>query len=88
MKLLQGVIFTKVGEQTIVVAAGDATKKFNGMIKLNSSATFIAELMKNEFELANVIVAVQKEYGIDQKTAKQAVVSVLEQFKKVGLIEE
>lgn len=45
MKLKEGFIITKNGNDYIAVAAGEAGKAFNGMIKMNGTAGFIATLL-------------------------------------------
>ncbi len=88
MKLKDGVIFTKVAEETIVVTVGEAANAFKGMIKLNSTGAFIAENMQNDFEVADLVALLRKEYEIDEETAVKAVESVLEKFQSVGLVKE
>ena len=101
MKLKDGVIFTKVAEETIVVTVGEAANAFKGMIKLNSTGAFIAENMQNadgiektvsymqkDFEVADLVALLCKEYEIDEETAVKAAESVLEKFQSVGLVKE
>ena len=86
MKLKDGVIFTKVADETIVVTVGEAANAFRGMIKLNATGAFIAENMQKDFDVAGLSEIVRKEYEIDEETAKKAVESVIEKFQSVGLI--
>ncbi len=88
MKLKDGVIFTKVADETIVVTVGEAANAFRGMIKLNATGAFIAENMQKDFEKADLVAALRKECEIDEATAVEAVESVLEKFQGVGLIKE
>ena len=88
MKLKDGVIFTKVAEETIVVTVGEAANAFKGMIKLNSTGAFIAENMQKDFEVADLVALLCKEYESDEETAVKAAESVLEKFQSVGLVKE
>ena len=88
MKLKDGVIFTKVAEETIVVTVGEAAEAFRGMIRLNSTGAFIAERMFQETTREELVAAVCQEYEIDKDTAVKAVDSIVEKFASVGLITE
>ena len=41
MKIKEGFLIRKVGEQAVVVSVGDATNIFNGMIRLNATGEFL-----------------------------------------------
>lgn len=88
MKLKDGVIFTKVADETIVVTVGEAAEAFRGMIKLNATGAFIAENMQKDFEKEDLVKLLCQEYGIDEEIATKAAESVLEKFQSVGLIVE
>ena len=51
MKLKNGVIITSHDDGFIAIAAGEAAASFNGMLKLNSTAAFICELLKNDTDI-------------------------------------
>lgn len=88
MKLKDGVIFTKVADETIVVTVGEAAEAFRGMIKLNSTGAFVAERMLQETTKEELVAALRHEYEIDEETAVNAVDSVVEKFESVELIKE
>ena len=88
MKLKDGVIFTKVADETIVVTVGEAAEAFRGMIKLNATGAFIAENMQKDFEKEDLVKLLCQQYEIDEEIATKAAESVLEKFQSVGLIVE
>ena len=88
MKLKDGVIFTKVADETIVVTVGEAAEAFRGMIKLNSTGAFVAEHMLQETTREELMALLRQEYEIDEATAGIAVDSVVEKFQSVELIKE
>ena len=88
MKLKDGVIFTKVADETIVVTVGEAANAFKGMVKLNPTGAFIAENMQKDFDMQSLVEALCKEYEIDEATALEAAQSVVAKFQSVGLIKE
>ncbi|MBQ2893027.1 MAG: PqqD family protein [Oscillospiraceae bacterium] len=88
MRLKDGVIFTKVADETIVVTVGEAAEAFRGMIKLNSTGAFIAEHMLQDTTKEELAAALRQEYEVDEATAMEAVASIVEKFESVELIRE
>ncbi|MBQ7817872.1 MAG: PqqD family protein [Oscillospiraceae bacterium] len=88
MKLKDSVIFTKVADETIAVTVGEAANAFRGMVKLNSTGAFIAENMLKQTTKEELVAALRQEYDVDEKTALEAVESIIEKFQSVGLITE
>lgn len=86
MKLKDGVIFTKVADETIVVTVGEAAEAFKGMIKLNATGAFIAENMLQETSREALAAALRQEYEVNEETSLKAVDSIIEKFESVGLI--
>lgn len=88
MKFKDGVIITKNGDEHIIVAAGEAGQMFSGMIKMNSTAAFIAELLQSETTEESLIDRLLEKYEVTPEQARLAVLSVLEKFRSAGLISE
>lgn len=88
MKLKNGVVLTAYGNEHIAVAAGEATKSFNGMIKMNGTAAFICEILKSDTTADDIVDALCEKYEVDRKTALKSVQNTLETLKKVGLLED
>ncbi|MBQ8418922.1 MAG: PqqD family protein [Clostridia bacterium] len=82
---LKDVIITEANGDYIAVTA-DGT--FNGMIRMNRTAAFIAEELKEEKTLEQLIAAVCKKYDVAEEIAKQNILNVIKQFDSVGLIEK
>ena len=86
MKFKDGVIITKNGDEHIIVAAGEAGQMFSGMIKMNSTAAFIAELLQSETTEESLIDRLLEKYEVTTEQARLAVLSVLEKFRSAGLM--
>ena len=86
MKLKDGVIFTSVADETIVVTVGEAADAFKGMIKLNATGAFIAQNLLQQTTKEELVARLCKEYEINEETAVEAVESIVEKFQSVGLI--
>ena len=88
MKFKDGVIITKNGDEHIIVAAGEAGQMFSGMLKMNSTAAFIAELLQSETTEESLIDRLLEKYEVTPEQARLAVLSVLEKFRSAGLMSE
>lgn len=88
MRLKDGVIFTKVADETMVVTVGEAAESFKGMIKLNATGAFIAERMLQETAQEELVAALRQEYEVDEKTALEAVKAIVDKFESVELIKK
>ena len=91
MRLKDGVIFTNVAEETIVVTANKYLSNFinlKGMIKLNATGAFIAQNLLQQTTKEDLVALLRKEYEIDEETAVEAVESIVEKFQSVGLMTE
>lgn len=87
MKLKTGVILTKTDDTYVAVAAGEAGRSFNGMIKLNATAAFILEKLREDSTVDSLVQAVTDEYEVTAEEAKSSVVRVVDMMKDTGLIE-
>lgn len=86
MKLKDGVIISKTRDDYVMVAAGEAGKSFNGMVRLNSTAAFILDKLKKDSTIASLIQALTREYDVSPEEAEKSVVKVVELMKEKGLI--
>ena len=87
MKLKSGIIINEINGDYVAVAAGEAGKAFNGMIKMNGTAAFIAKTLQTETDEDGVVAALCGEYEVDEETARANVRAVIEKFKSAGLID-
>lgn len=88
MKLKNGVIITRCNGDHIAVTAGEACKSFNGMLKMNGTAAFICELLKNDTNREMITDALCEKYEVDRETAALNVNKTLETLNGIGLLEE
>ncbi len=88
MKLKQGLIITPVGNEHVAVAAGEAGRKFHGMIHMNDTAVYITELLREERTEEELCRTVAEYYGITDDVAKAAVRDVLAVLRAEKLLKE
>ncbi len=87
MKIKSGFLLRKVGEQNIVVAIGDESRDFNGIIRLNETGRFLWEKLQNTTTENELVSAMLLEYNIDEATAKNDTAEFLESLKEANLLE-
>ena len=88
MKIKDGFILRDVGDKTFVVATGELSKTFNGMIHLNETGKLIWTLLCTETTEEEVVNGVLKQYEdapID--LVRKDVKSFIEQIKADGVLE-
>ena len=70
MKIKNGFVAKEIAGQYVVVALGQASKIFNGIIKLNESGKFIWDMLVKGAEKEDIVKALLEEYeGVDEATA-------------------
>ncbi len=71
MKIKEGFIKKKLGTGYVVVAVGQASKEFNGMIRLNGTGSFLWESIQNGADTKEKLVRVMTDSfeGLDAETA-------------------
>ncbi|MGN1032668.1 MAG: PqqD family protein [Intestinibacter sp.] len=88
MKINKNFMLRKIAGENLIVATGEASQIFNGMITLNDVATYIWE---NVDECGTVDMLVEKiltEFDIDEETARRDVIGFTSELIKIGMIEE
>lgn len=74
LKPKNGFILRKLGAEYMVVALGEASKNFNGMIRMNETGAFYwKELENGTTEEDLVAKTLERFQGLDQETARHDV---------------
>ena len=88
MKIKNGFIVKELAGQYVVVALGQASKIFNGIIKLNDSAKFIWDKLAVGAEKEDVVNALLEEYeGVDRETAERDFDNFVNKLKGANILE-
>ena len=88
MKLKEGLILHDIGGEHVVVATGEAAKKFNGMIRNNDTAHFIMQQMMDDTTEEAIVDKVLSVYEADREVVATSVRNVVEQLRQAGLLDE
>ena len=87
MKRNASFIKRTIGEQTVIVAVGEATRRFNGMISVNGTASYIWDLLENDTDIDTVAASLCDRYQVEPDVAREDVAAFVEQLKGVGAVE-
>ncbi len=86
MKVKNGFILRRVGKQYVVAATGEASKSFNGMMRLNSSGAYVFDLLKTEKTEEELIAALMAEYAVGESMARADVSVFISRLKEAGAL--
>lgn len=77
MRVKNGFILRKVGKQFVVAATGEASKNFNGMIRLNDEAAFAFGQLQGGTTEEELVAALVKKYGGNEEEVRVDVANFL-----------
>ena len=87
MKLKSGIIISEINGEFVAVPSGEASKSFNGMIRMNGTAAMIARLLQNAASEDEVVANMCQEYDVDEAIAREDYQTITAQLDELGLIE-
>lgn len=86
MKIKDGFMLRKVGGQYVVVALGEASRSFNGIIRLNDTGKFLWEQLSADSTEEQLCAALLAEYDVTEQQAQSDVSDFTETLKKAALL--
>ena len=88
MKIRNGFVVRSIAGQNVVMSLGEASKIFNGIIKLNDSAKFIWDMLAKGSERDEIVDALSNEYeGVDREVLERDVDNLIETLKGANILE-
>lgn len=88
MKIKEGFVVRTLGEKTLVVPTGEASKSFHGMIELNDTGAFIWDLVSKGLDEGDIAKKFAEKYNVDETTALNDTKEIIEKMKNAGVIED
>lgn len=88
MKIKAGFVLRRVLDEAIVIANGEASKTFHGMVKLNDSAADIWEWISKGLTKGEIANELAKKYELSDAKAMDDVEAMIKQMADAGLVEE
>lgn len=88
MKIKNGFVAREIAGQYVVVALGQASKVFNGIIKLNESAKFIWDMLVRGAEKEDIVKALLNEYeGVEAAVVEADVDNFINKLEGANILE-
>lgn len=87
MKIKEGFVLRKMGDQAVVVSVGSASKIFNGMIKLNESGEFLWHHLTQEATEEELVEALLGKYEVSEELARKDVAEFIKTISAANVLE-
>ena len=86
MHIKEGFVLREVAGQIMVIATGEASKNFHGMIKLNGTGKDIWVALQEGKSETEIIKDLQDKYQIEETQAQADTKEFLNQMLKAGFL--
>lgn len=88
MRVKDGFVLREVAGQTVVIATGEASRDFHGMVKLNETGRVIWESLANGVSEAGIVERLTAEYDVTPEKAADDVATFVAQMRDAGFLAE
>lgn len=86
MRIKQGFVLREVAGETIVIATGEASKNFHGMVKLNQTGRDIWQGLMDGLSEEEIAAKLVDKYQIAQEKAAEDTRKLLAQMEQAGFL--
>lgn len=86
MRIKDGFVLREIAGQIMVIATGEASKDFHGMIKLNETGKDIFLALQEKLSEEEIAARLQEKYGIEAEKATADTSAFLGQMKDAGFL--
>ena len=87
MKIKAGFVVREIAGECVVVALGDASKIFNGIIKLNETGKLIWEMLAQGREKDEIVAQILNEYEVDKAVVEADFDRFVDTLKGANILE-
>lgn len=87
MKLKDGFVIQEMAGETVMVATGEASKEFRGIVRNNKTAAYIANLLLQDITREEIIINILKQYEVEREIVEKDVDNIISEFEKAGFLE-
>ena len=88
MKIKEGFVLREVANQAMVIAVGEASKSFKGMIKMNHTSKDIWNYIKAGLDQDGIVLEMMKKYEADEETIRKDVKYIIGVLKEHKIVED
>ncbi len=86
MRIKNGFVLREVAGQIMVIATGEASKDFHGMIKLNATGKVIWLALQEGLSEHAIAERLQEQFDVDFEKALQDTQTFLKQMEEMGFL--
>ena len=86
MRIKNGFVLREVAGQAMVIATGEASKDFHGMIKLNDTGKEIWLGLQEGLTEEQIAINLQEKYEVDAAQAGEDVKAFVDKMKEAGFL--
>ncbi len=86
MRIKNGFVLREVAGQIMVIATGEASKDFHGMIKLNVTGKVIWLALQEGLSEEDIAKRLQEQFDVDSEKALQDTHAFLQQMEDMGFL--
>ena len=86
MRIKSGFVLREVAGQIMVIATGEASKDFHGMIKLNTTGKEIWLGLQEGLSESDIVKRIQNLYEVEEEKAAHDVKEFVQQMEEMGFL--
>lgn len=86
MRIKEGFVLRQVAGQTMVIATGEASKDFHGIIKLNATGKEIWQGLTDGLSKEQIIEKIVAQYEVEVEKATEDVEAMIKQMTEAGFL--
>lgn len=86
MKRNEQFIKRTIGGKDVIIAVGEASKTFNGMISVNATGSFIWDRLEKDITMKQLVDAMLERYDVDAETAEANATAFIGTLREVGAV--
>lgn len=86
MRIKKGFVLREVAGQIMVIATGEASKNFHGMIKLNATGKVIWLGLQDGLSEEQIVVRLQEQFDVEADKASQDTRAFMKQMEEMGFL--
>ena len=88
MKIKENYVMREVAGQAIVIAIGEESERFKGMINLNRTGRDVWLYMEKGLDSDEIAKKISEKYEVDLNVAKHDIESMIYRLYKAGVLEK
>ena len=88
MKIKENYVMREVAGQSIVIAIGEESERFKGMINLNRTGRDVWKYLETGMDLVGIAKKIAEKYEVDENIAEHDVEKMLDKLYRAGVLEK